>query len=45
MINGNMHGLHSLSFVRSKSVIEIVNSSVVIIEGEQCYFSCENGEY
>jgi hypothetical protein len=29
----------------SSSVIEIVNVTAFIIEGQQCYFSCENGEY
>jgi len=45
----NMHGLYSLFFFfffyRSNSVIGIVNIVADIIEEEQCYFSCENGEY
>jgi hypothetical protein len=29
----------------NNSVFAIVNTNIFIIEGEQCYFPCENGEY
>jgi len=34
-----------LFFFRNNSMIGIENISADIIEGEQCYFSCKNGEY